>query len=241
MRHPLLTGHEDLDSIDGLPLLGPTSIAEEEDSNDPSATITSSDISVTLHDFNDKQDSNEDHEKATVPEKLNAKSLGIRKRTPANSRNPSEAEPHELHTLLPTAGYASGVSSREEHAHVSESRASSSTAAPSYPPILGAHKPIPASVIFARTAAPLSLSHLDDYLATVPAPSFPALPRKGGSNGVQMFPPMDRLAAIGRSLEDLETNTEVAPWWRNRNSIFGTLTGWVLGITVCSPKTFPAI
>ncbi|THH34000.1 hypothetical protein EUX98_g138 [Antrodiella citrinella] len=233
MKHPLLAGHGDLNSIDGLPLLGPRD--EDEDSNYPSTTLTGSDISVTLHGDNDNQDSNEIAGDGLTPDKLNAQSLGIRKRTPANSRNPSEAETHELHTLLPTTGYTSGIlmapessssTARPDASYEELMTSETSTVRPTYTPLLGTHTPIPASVIFSRSAAPLYLSHLDNFIATLPAPSFPILEKKGA-----MFPPMDRLAATGKTLEDLENNNQVAPYWRNRTSIFGTLTGWVLGIT----------
>ncbi|KII93751.1 hypothetical protein PLICRDRAFT_101645 [Plicaturopsis crispa FD-325 SS-3] len=46
-----------------------------------------------------------------------------------------------------------------------------------------------------------------------------------------MFPPMERLAASGKSIEDLETNYIPAPAWRNRNSIFGSLSNILLGFT----------
>lgn len=173
-------------------------------------------------------------------DKLNAKALGIRKRTPANSRNASEAEPLELHTLLPTATYASGILATSEGTTYAASQegdttvAGTSTVIPTSTTPLGTHSPIPASVVFSRSAAPLYLPHLDSYLAGLPAPVFPVFLSKDKSKGAPMFPPMDRLAAAGRTLEDLEDNSEVAPWWRNRVSIFGFLTGWALALTVCS-------
>lgn len=52
---------------------------------------------------------------------------------------------------------------------------------------------------------------------------------------VKMFPPMDALAATGKSIEDLETNTTVAPWWRNKTGILGIFNNAILGLTVsCS-------
>lgn len=52
--------------------------------------------------------------------------------------------------------------------------------------------------------------------------------------GAGMFPPMDRLAATGKSIQDLENNNVVLPAWKNRNSIFGALLNVVLGVTVRS-------
>ncbi|KAL4242145.1 hypothetical protein ABKN59_001961 [Abortiporus biennis] len=46
-----------------------------------------------------------------------------------------------------------------------------------------------------------------------------------------MFPPMDRLEASGRSLEDLEVNAQIPSFWRNRNFIFSALVSGALGVT----------
>ncbi|KAL1720708.1 hypothetical protein EV715DRAFT_196531 [Schizophyllum commune] len=46
-----------------------------------------------------------------------------------------------------------------------------------------------------------------------------------------MFPPMDKLAASERTLEDLETNTTVAPFWRNRTTILGAALNIIVGFT----------
>ncbi|TFY82650.1 hypothetical protein EWM64_g1361 [Hericium alpestre] len=95
------------------------------------------------------------------------------------------------------------------------------------------HIPVPAATVFARKAAPLALPDLDTYIASLPMPSFhtisQAAKRKAGD--VPMFIPMDRLAASGKSIEDLETNSQVRPFWRNRNSIFSALVDIALGIT----------
>lgn len=104
------------------------------------------------------------------------------------------------------------------------------------------HNPIPAATVFARGAAPLSLPDLDNYLSKLPSPSFSSFTNreKERQPGFGMFPPMDRLYASKRSLQDLETNTVVAPPWRNKNSIFGSLVNMSLGITV-SLATFDYI
>ncbi|KAH8100667.1 hypothetical protein BXZ70DRAFT_1008156 [Cristinia sonorae] len=239
IRHPLLTADYDIDAIDGLPLLEPTSLTNDDDSmNDHSATTTEG--TSQIRDPPDLPRSNGEDE-GLIPEKYTAESLGIRKRTPANSRNASEAEAHEtheMHALIPTLAYTSARLASSEDTFVpsqhSASRASSSTlfgTSRVIQPPLGPHKPIPASDIFKRNAAPLYLPQLDDYLATLPAPSFPDFPHKGKGKEVPMFPPMDQLAASGRTIEDLESNSEIPPWWRNRDSIFGTLKGWALGLT----------
>lgn len=242
LKHPLLGDQHDIDSIDGLPLLASPSFTNDDDSttisDDPSATI--SDIAVTVTgDDGFPLNRTVGGDEQSAPAEYTAESLGIRKRTPANSRNPSEAEAHELVSLLPTATYTSGILTTSEGSTYAASQHASlhkdSTGPATGPtPIAtpASHIPIPATTIFARDAAPLYLPHLDDYLATLPAPSFPNFPSKDKKKGVPMFPPMDHLAATGKSLEDLEDNSQVAPWWRNRTSIFGTLTGWALGLTV---------
>ena len=58
---------------------------------------------------------------------------------------------------------------------------------------------------------------------------------KNESTGQGMFPPMDKLAAIGKTLQDLEYNSVVAPGWRDRNTILGGLTNIAIGITVRLP------
>ncbi|KDQ63598.1 hypothetical protein JAAARDRAFT_119276 [Jaapia argillacea MUCL 33604] len=46
-----------------------------------------------------------------------------------------------------------------------------------------------------------------------------------------MFPPFDILAASGKTIDDLEKNSQIAPTWRNRDSILSGLVSIVLGIT----------
>ena len=80
------------------------------------------------------------------------------------------------------------------------------------------HAPVPAVVLFARAAAPLHLPKLDEYLSMVIPPEFKEPPDT-------MFPPMDKLAELGRTLDDMEHNATVIPSWRNRKSILnGTFT-----------------
>jgi hypothetical protein len=49
---------------------------------------------------------------------------------------------------------------------------------------------------------------------------------------------MDRLVSLGRTLEDLETNSDVPPWWRNRKTLLGGLGNFFLGIMVCQFLSF---
>lgn len=112
-----------------------------------------------------------------------------------------------------------------------ESFASSSTVVPV--PQLPSHTPIPVSRVFSRSAPPLSLPRLDKYLSTIRPPSF-ASDAAGKGKNVAMFEPMDRLAATGRSLQDLETSSRIYAAWDNRNSITSIITSIVLGVTVRS-------
>lgn len=89
------------------------------------------------------------------------------------------------------------------------------------------HSPVPATVVFSRHAAPLYLPKLDNYLASLSSPSFPSLNRAGIEP--VMFPPMDKLVASGKSVEDLENNSKVTPAWRNRKSILGSAVNLMLG------------
>ena len=95
---------------------------------------------------------------------------------------------------------------------------------PHFPP----HTPVPSSQLFAEDAAPLHLPRLDQYLSTLQPPTFVNMKGKEDS----MFPPMDKLAASERTLEDLETNTTVAPFWRNRTTILGAALNIIVGFTV---------
>ncbi|THH16822.1 hypothetical protein EW146_g3878 [Bondarzewia mesenterica] len=93
------------------------------------------------------------------------------------------------------------------------------------------HNPIPASTVFGSSAAPVSLPRLDNYMSSLPMPPFSSSRSADRWKEVRMFTPMDRLAASGKSIEDLELNSKSAPAWRNRNSVFGAIVSIVLGIT----------
>lgn len=91
------------------------------------------------------------------------------------------------------------------------------------------HKPVPAQTIFARNACALSLPKLDEYLALLSPPDFPDTIRDSTEN---MFLPMGQLAKADQSLGDLEHNSTVPPFWRDRNQIFGKLLSYTLAILV---------
>jgi hypothetical protein len=95
------------------------------------------------------------------------------------------------------------------------------------------HSPVPATTIFSRNAAPLDLPKLDKYVASLSPPSFSSPLDKGKDRGPVMFPPMDRLSASNRTLDDLERNSEIVPAWRSRQLILGSFVSIVLGVTVC--------
>lgn len=112
-----------------------------------------------------------------------------------------------------------------------ESFASSSTTVPK--PHAPGHSPVPVSRVFSRLAPPLSLPRLDKYLSSFKPPSF-ATDAAGKGKNVAMFEPMDRLAATGRSLQDLESSSKIYSAWENRNSITSIMSSIVLGVTVRS-------
>lgn len=97
------------------------------------------------------------------------------------------------------------------------------------------HEPVAASVIFSRGAAPLFFPELDRHLSGIAAPSFAAFTAKldaSRGNTPSMFPPMQLLAASGHTLEDLEHNSQIPQWWKNRNKISGFLVSALLSVTV---------
>lgn len=83
-----------------------------------------------------------------------------------------------------------------------------------------AHRPVPAPTLFGRNAAPLHLPKLDKYLSSLPAPGFTKWKGKGKETNVPMFPPMEQLAASGRTIDDLEHNSTIPPGWQNRDFWF---------------------
>lgn len=90
------------------------------------------------------------------------------------------------------------------------------------------HKPVAATVVFSRNAFPLSLPKLDRYLSSLPPPF---LGDENEATGA-MFPPLDQLANTGRSLDDLESNSTIAPTWRNQTSILNSLTNLFISLLV---------
>lgn len=99
-------------------------------------------------------------------------------------------------------------------------------------PLLGSHIPVAASTVFSRDAACLSLPDLDEYISSLPAPSLPTPARGSKGSPVTIFPPLDRLEASGKTLDDLEHNAQIPHWWQNRNKYFGSLVSLSLSITV---------
>lgn len=106
--------------------------------------------------------------------------------------------------------------------------------------VVGLHTPIPVVTVLARKAAPLYLPKLDAYLAALPAPSFTPVPSRGNpkDGDIGIFPPMDRLVASGRTLEDLETNSTISPFWRNRNTMLSGLVNLFLSVMVSPVSGF---
>ena len=87
--------------------------------------------------------------------------------------------------------------------------------------------PVPATAVFARNAPRLHLPKLDKYIAALEPPPF--LQKGSRWTKDKMFPPMERLVTLGRSIEDLETNSAVPPFWRDRSTLLGSAVNAVLG------------
>ncbi|KAF9568432.1 hypothetical protein CPC08DRAFT_702456 [Agrocybe pediades] len=88
------------------------------------------------------------------------------------------------------------------------------------------HQPVAAPIVFSRDAYPLNLPKLDKNLAALPAPFLGEASVEHGG----MFPPLDALAKTGRSMDDLETNSTVAPAWRSRVSLLGGSVNFLIGV-----------
>ena len=99
---------------------------------------------------------------------------------------------------------------------------------------LGPHTPIPLTTVFSRKAPPLYLPKLDDYISSLPAPSYVASEQPRNSTTPTMFPPMQALADTKKTLADLEHNATIPPAWRNCSGIFSTLLSLTIGVTVCT-------
>jgi hypothetical protein len=96
------------------------------------------------------------------------------------------------------------------------------------------HPPISAPTVFSRHAVPLSLPQLDEYISLLTPPAFSSPSGTKADINKDMFIPLDRLAATGRSIESLEANYKVKPSWRNCSTILGGVVNVVLGVTVSS-------
>ncbi|CAK5280520.1 unnamed protein product [Mycena citricolor] len=88
------------------------------------------------------------------------------------------------------------------------------------------HTPVPATTVFKRNAPPLSLPALDKHLSKLRPPPFHA-----SKTPPAMFPPMQLLAKSGLTLEDLEENYKVPPWYRDKNTLLGAVVSVIMGIT----------
>jgi hypothetical protein len=87
------------------------------------------------------------------------------------------------------------------------------------------------------------LPKLDNYIASLPKPEFLENNRGKGKDKDEskeqetpgdpaMFPPMERLAKSGLSLDDLEANNVKLPFWKNRKTILGSSLNVVIGFLV---------
>ncbi|PPQ62841.1 hypothetical protein CVT24_000535 [Panaeolus cyanescens] len=119
--------------------------------------------------------------------------------------------PSTLHAYPPTEQWSTG-----RHSH---QRSQISNKNDLHPP----HSPVPAQDVFARNALPLHLPKLDKYLELLKIPHLPS------GDESRMFPPMDKLASLGWTLDDLENNATSTPSWRDRRSLLGTSINVLIG------------
>jgi hypothetical protein len=215
------------------------------DKNSASPVATPSLLTTSDTPFHDTANDNTDSSQITLDVTEEAH-VYLKKSTPTSSSS-SAAEQHllvsdgreirqdseehqyllskDLHRYPPDARSASRLLHKA-------SLASTSTAVHQYRN-RSTHTPVPAVTLFARKAAPLYLPKLDDYLSSLEAPKFALLEGKGKGRAPEplMFPPMDRLAASGRTIEELEENS-LLPSWGNRGTILGAIASMILGLTV---------
>lgn len=96
------------------------------------------------------------------------------------------------------------------------------------------HRPIPATLLFARHAYPLNLPNLDRYISSLVPPVF----SKGKDCEGNMFPPLDKLESTGSTLDDLENNTKIPHAWRDRTGILWTMVSFFIDILVCTTSSY---
>ena len=155
----------------------------------------------------------------------------------ADSLHSTTSSPNKSHPHLPSPRLPK-FRSVENDAEASESllprkgRSSRSGVAPAIPASSrhSHHRPIPAQILFARNAYPISLPKLDRYLASIVPPSFSARQSQGGGHA---FPPLEQLAKTGLSLDDLENNSKIPSAWLDRTSIFWTGVTSLIDLLVC--------
>jgi hypothetical protein len=238
---PVLQRRTSLLPMDGLPTSGSHPlIGHALTTSDENSEFTNSTTSTTLYDdthlsnsthlrdysgdITDELTTTAKHEAGTLPD-LDLVKAAIKPR----SKYTSEEEEITSHGPLADASARIGGHKRR---HSQPASVSTDTLVPilSQP----SHKPVAASVIFSRCAVPLSFPELDRLLSRIHAPLFPTFTKLHAEQGKgpHMFPPMKLLALSGKSLEDLEHNSQIPHWWQNRNKIFGFLVSLVLSITV---------
>ena len=97
------------------------------------------------------------------------------------------------------------------------------------------HRPIPATLLFARSANPLSLPNLDRYLSSLVPPVFSSKKQEG-----PIFPPLQKLENTGITLDDLEHNAKIPPAWRDRTGILWTIVSSFISVLVCTTRSTTA-
>lgn len=149
--------------------------------------------------------------------------------------SPNKSHSHLPSSRLPTFRRVENDPEASESLLPRKGRPSGSGVAPAIPASNTHHhhshrRPIPAQVLFARNAYPISLPKLDQYLASIVPPSFAARQSQGRGD---MFPPLEQLAKTGFSLDDLENNSKIPSAWLDRTSIFWTGVTSLVDLLVC--------
>ncbi|EMD42109.1 hypothetical protein CERSUDRAFT_110652 [Gelatoporia subvermispora B] len=251
--HPLLrrrepSGHDDIDDIDGLPAATVSDFLTRESHGRERAKQGVNEESADVAD--ERSAASTGFATSTTAQSSWRPSWERGNGTYHENAVSDASQAIELHPLLPVASSSTsqplsskrlnfdsypGSSNSHDTLPLSANtslRASTATLVPASGH-LGPHTPIAANTIFSRKAAPLSIPRLDNYIASLPAPSFPTIEGKGKgkATSADMLPPMDQLAASCKSLTDLEHNATVAPFFRNRDTILSSLVSIAVGVT----------
>jgi len=143
---------------------------------------------------------------------------------------PKESDDNEAGASLLQHAYPPTTHPDSPEWGIAPPRPESRSKYPKHPP---PHRPIPATLLFARHAYPLNLPNLDRYISSLVPPVF----SKGRDCEGNMFPPLDKLESTGSTLDDLENNTKIPHAWRDRTGILWTIVSFFIDILVCTTSS----